>query len=162
MIEGFARAVRSLPECALDHLRAEAARTLGQRAARAALAPVMWAELSGDMIDTTRASEALGVSRQALAKRVAAGTLLGIPGRGTTHFPVWQFTPNWGLSPDAQAIFKIFREALGRLDPYAVMSWMATPSEELNGLTPEQWLTKKQDSEPVLAEARRTAERLAS
>lgn len=162
MIEGFIAEVRSLPRSALDHLESSGARKLGQRAARSAMGPVIWAERAGRMIDTHHASELMRLTRQAISKRVAAGTLLGFPGRGTTHFPVWQFTDEWEVSPDAREIFQIFKSALGRLDPYVVTSWMATESEELNGLSPSQWLTKKEDSEPVIAEARRAAERLAS
>ncbi|MFJ3797669.1 hypothetical protein ACIPSJ_15395 [Streptomyces sp. NPDC090088] len=162
MIKGFIEEVSTLPESIWDPMRPVVARHLGQQAAQSVLAPMIWAASVGEMIDTSRLSLMMGVSRQALAKRVAAGRLLGLPGRGTTHFPVWQFRPDWSVSPDATDIFKIFREALGHLDPYAVSAWINTASSELNGLTPGQWLARKPDSEPVLAVARRAAERLAS
>jgi hypothetical protein len=39
---------------------------------------------------------------------------------------------------------------------------MRTNSEDLNGLTPEEWLLKKDDPQPVYDAARRTVGRLTS
>ncbi|MCA1704730.1 MAG: hypothetical protein LC808_16285, partial [Actinobacteria bacterium] len=67
------------------------ARELGSRGADAAVAPLVWSAAVGERWPTTTVIEFLQVTRQALHKRVTNGTVLGLPGRGTTWFPVWQF-----------------------------------------------------------------------
>jgi hypothetical protein len=98
-----------------------------------------------------------------LAKRLGAGTILGVPGRGTTHYPVWQFTAKLdGVRPEIRTIFRIFTTELGSLDAHAVMAWMSTPAEELNGFSPHLWLHTKDDVQAVYDAAQQTAARLAS
>jgi len=163
LIKGFAEGVEELPAEVAANLTPAAARVMGRQAARYAIAPLIWSARLGDTLDTTQVARHLGVSRQALAKRLANGSILGLPGRGTTHYPVWQFTPELkAVRPDVREIFKIFVAELGSLDAYAVSAWMTTTSEELNGLSPKDWLLKKDDPQPVYDAASRTAGRLAS
>src|SRR5215210_7006941 len=75
----------------LDKVDETEAGELGRRAAEAALAPLIWGEAVGERWDTTATAEFLGVTRPALHDRVKRGTLLGVPGRGVTWFPIWQF-----------------------------------------------------------------------
>jgi hypothetical protein len=163
LIKGFAEGVEELPAELAADLTPAVARVMGRRAARYAIAPLIWSALQGDTLDTTQVARYLGVSRQALAKRLTNGSILGLPGRGTTHYPVWQFTPELkAVRADVREIFKIFIAELGSLDAYAVSAWMTTASEELNGLSPKDWLLKEDDPQSVYEAARRTAGRLAS
>jgi hypothetical protein len=161
--EGFADVLSELqPDLVID-LDRDTARSIGRQAARSILAPLILAAQLGETLDTAAVTDRLGLSRQALAKRLAAGTILGVRGRGTTHYPVWQFTPRLDeVRPELREVFKIFSTELGSLDPYAVAAWLKTPAEELNGLSPHLWLNAKDDPQPVYDAARQTAGRLAS
>ena len=145
------------------NLSPDDARALGRRSARSGLAALIWASKLGDMLNTTEVSNRLGISRQALAKRLAAGTILGIPGRGTTLYPIWQFSPSQDeVRPEIREIFQIFVDELRSLDAYTVSSWMMTPSDDLRGFSPHHWLIKFDDYGPVYDAARHLASRLAS
>src|SRR5438067_10434433 len=78
----------------LAELDFEEARQLGARGAVAAVAPLIWGAAIGERWPTTTVTEFLHVTRQALHKRVVSGSVLGVLGRGTTWFPVWQFDLN--------------------------------------------------------------------
>ncbi|MER6187733.1 hypothetical protein [Streptomyces sp. NPDC001652] len=163
LIAGFTEGAHKIPHDVSVNLDPVAAHRMGLEAAYAALAPMIWAEKVGETLDTTQVTRLLQVSRQALAKRVTAGTLLGLPGRGTTHYPAWQFDfDNGSLRPEAREIFEIFVTELGKLDVYALSVWMNTPSALFDGLAPCEWLVKKRDPRRVLDAARRVAGRLAS
>jgi len=90
LIAGFADEVARLPAEVIVMLAPDEARSLGRRCARSGLASLIWASRLGDTLNTTEVSKRLKISRQALAKRMAAGTVLGIPGRTTTYYPIWQ------------------------------------------------------------------------
>jgi hypothetical protein len=166
MVEGFKEGIASLPDGLLHDLLPDKAREYGFRAARAALAPVVWARAVGERLDTSQAVEVLGVTRQALAKRVRAGSLLGLPGRGTTYYPAWQFDfESREVRPVVRHILAAFAEELDRPDPYVIAAWAATPQyEDLGGLTPAEWVAKTggHDYRSLSEAARRAAARLAS
>ena len=75
----------------VDGVAEDDLRVFARRGAEAAVAPLVWSAAVGDSWDTSTVAEFLGASRQALHDRVRRHTLLGIPGRGVTWFPVWQF-----------------------------------------------------------------------
>lgn len=163
LMEGFAEGLDELPHELVINLSPEEARALGRRGAHYGLEALIWAARIGDTLNTTEVSNRLDITRQALAKRLAAGTILGIPGRTTTYYPVWQFQPVHGeVRPEIREIFKIFVDELGSLDAHTVSSWMMTPSKDLSGLSPHEWLMKSDDPLPAYDAARRIASRLAS
>lgn len=137
---------------------------LGRRGAREALAPLLWRALAGETFDTTQVSELLDITRQAINKRVRNGTLLALPGKRTTHFPVWQFDlDRREVRPVVKDVLEIFTAALDELDPYVVTSWARSPQhEELEGLTPQDWITKGADEEMLRVNAQRAAAALAA
>lgn len=161
--EGFADALNDVPQDIIVNLPPEVARELGRDAARSVVAPLVWRDRLGETLNTTQVATYLKLSRQALAKRMQAGTILGLPGRGTTLYPVWQFKPRLDeVRDEAREILKIFADEPGGLNPYTVAAWMRTSSEDLHGLTPEEWLREKHDPEPVYDAARRMVGRLES
>lgn len=91
LARGFRERLDALPSRMLDSLWPNQAEQLGGRVVGAALAPKIWAEVVGERFDTAQLVQMVGITRQALAKRVAGGTLLGLPGKGTTFYPSWQF-----------------------------------------------------------------------
>ena len=143
---------------------ADEARELGTRAAEEAIASARWSRLVGDRIDTTEAAELLGVTRQALSKRQTSGSLLGLPGRGTTWYPTWQLDINKKeIRSEVRHIIGAFRDSLGEeADPFLIASWASTAQhEDLDGLSPAEWLAQDNNPEDLRQAAQRTAERLA-
>ena len=161
--EGFAErlgALLSRHENATSALTFDEARQLGAQGAEAAVAPLIWAAAVGERWSTTTVAEFLHVTRQALHKRVVKGTVLGVPGRGTTWFPVWQ------LDLDAHEVRSVvaeiiaaFRDELGAVEPLVITSWATTDQPEL-AMSPEEWLAAGKDPSEVTRIARRTASEL--
>lgn len=136
------------------------ARELGARGAEAAVAPLLWAAALGDRWSTTTVTEFLHVTRQALHKRVINGSVLGVPGRGTTWFPVWQFDLEaHQVRPVVAEIIAAFREELGAVDPLLIASWATSDQPEF-GMSPDEWLAAGKDPAELGRVARRTAAEL--
>ena len=147
----------------LDKVDRREARELGRRAAEAALAPLLWAEAVGDRWDTTETAEFLGVTRQALHDRVKRGTLLGLPGRGVTWFPIWQFDlAGRRARPVVAALLQVFRGMDRPLEPVEIASWAQVPQPDLDDVAPADWVAEGRPDEAVVASARHSAARLAA
>lgn len=130
---------------------------LGERAADAAIAPLVWSATIGEKWPTSLVTEFLHISRQALHKRVVNGSALGLPGNGTTWFPVWQFDlAGHQIHPIVTDLIRTFREELGAVDPYLIASWATTHQREL-GTSPEAWLASDSDPQQLLRVAKRAA-----
>jgi len=131
-----------------------------------ARAPKIWADVVGTRLDTAQVVAMLGLTRQALAKRLASGALLGLPGKRTTFYPTWQFDLHSApvrIRPIVAAAFAGWVDEMGSLDPYAVVSWAQTRQPELHNLTPVQYLDESSggdEGEQVVFSARVTASRL--
>jgi len=168
LISGFRTQLALYPDHLLETVGLDRAREYGQRAARAAIAPAVWSVVAEDRWDTSEAVAHLGVTRQALAKRVANGTMIGLPGRGTTHYPVWQFDLNTDpprMRPAVAAALTAWSEVADGIDPFAVVAWARTSQPELGGASPIVLLQKDENVVPDLADrlvfsARVTASRL--
>ena len=135
---------------------------LGRQGALAVFAPLMWMAKIGDRWDTATAAGNLGITRQAIYKRVRSGSLLGVPGRGTTLFPTWQFDEKNQIRLVVGKIIGTFRDA-GEGDPLTIAAWATTEQDEdLEGLAPAVWITQNRDSDAVVRAARRAANRLSA
>lgn len=137
---------------------------LGQEAGRAVIGPLLLRQLLGDdRFDTAAVARLLQVTRQALHKRVRAGSLLAVPGRGTTWYPAWQFdTDNRSIRPAAQAVLTAWSEVHGSFDPETVLAWANSSQPEFPECTPAEWIEENGDEEVVVMAARRAARELAS
>ena len=146
----------------LGKLDDEEAVRLGRRAATQVLATARWSEVMGDRLDTTQVTRLLGVTRQALAKRQQTGSLLGLPGGGTTWYPTWQFDTNEArIRPEVRDLIGAFRDRLDDVDPLVIAAWATTPQDEdLAGETPAQWLSAGRDPDQLRRAAERAAARL--
>ena len=146
----------------LGKLDDEEAVRLGRRAAAEVLAAARWAQVVGDRLDTRQVTQLLGVTRQALAKRQQTGSLLGLPGEGTTWYPTWQFDTDEGrIRPEVRDVLGAFRDRLDDFDPLVVAAWATTPQDEdLAGETPAQWLRAGRDQDQLRRAAERAAARL--
>lgn len=145
------------------------AKRLAREAVDAIVGPVLLQQLlSADRLDTTAAVRLLGISRQALHKKVRNGALLGVPGRGTTWFPGWQFDRDTGVRPVVALLLAAFGGD-GNPPAEAVLSWSQTPQPELRAggagsgeWTPADWVAASRPGEPVLAAAPRAGRALAA
>jgi hypothetical protein len=161
-VDGFSRRLSVLMDRHSDLLmqvQSDEAASLGADGADAAVAPLLWAAAVGERWDTATVVEFLGFTRQALHKRVVGGSILGLPGRGTTWFPVWQFDlANHRVLPEVADVIAAFRRGLESFDPLVVASWATTEQPEL-GMAPEGWLAAGKDPAEIVRMARRaTAE----
>lgn len=146
----------------LEKLDPDEARAMGRRAAESALAAARWSQVVGDRLNTTAVADLLGISRQALAKRQAAGSLLGLPGNGTTWYPTWQFDLlARKVRPEVRQVIGAFRDRLDEVEPMAIASWAATDqAEDLDGLSPREWIKSGRDAQRLRTAADRAASRL--
>ncbi len=88
------------------------------------------------------------------------GTALGLPGSGTTWFPVWQFDLGaHEVRPVVAEVIAAFRDELGPVESLVIASWATTDQPEL-GMAPEDWLTNGKDAAEVARIARRAASEL--
>jgi hypothetical protein len=161
--DGFHERLRALLDRhrELGQLGYDEARRLGADAAGAAVAPVLWRAVVGETWDTTTTTEFMNVSRQALHQRVRKGTILALPGRGTRHFPVWQFdTVRRDVWPVVPKILAAFHDA-DIDDPFVVASWASSRQPELDA-SPEGWIVHGNNPDTVLEVAERTARDLAA
>lgn len=162
--EGFSERISVLLDRRKEQiaqLSYEEARQLGSQGADAALAPLIWSAAVGEHWPTSTVTEFLHVTRQALHKRVVNSTLLGLPGRGTTWFPVWQFDlETHEVRAVVPEIIAAFREELGPVEPLVIASWATTDQPEL-GMSPDEWLAAGKDPAEVVRVARRASSELA-
>lgn len=162
LVSGFLERLLEEPDL-VAKFEPEEARRLGAAAAGEIVAAARWSQVVGDRIDTTTATQLFGVTRQALAKRQAAGSILGIPGNGTTWYPTWQLDPVSGeIRAEVREIIGAFRDRLDDFDPLIVAAWATTPQyEDLDGHSPEQWIRLGLDRQRLRIAAERAAARLA-
>lgn len=81
---------------------------------------------SADDVWTTppEVAEFLGISRQAINKRVQSRKMLGYPGDGVTVFPVWQFDlENHRVRREVPEFLAAFDEGI---EPHAIAQWSIT------------------------------------
>ncbi len=159
--ESFVEALAADAEL-LGKLDDDEAMRLGRRAAAQVLAAVRWSQVVGDRLDTSQVVQLLGVSRQALAKRQNTGSLLGLPGDGTTWYPTWQFDIDGArIRPEVRDLIGAFRDRLDDIDPLVVAAWATThQDEDLAGETPAQWLRAGRDTTQLRQAAERASARL--
>lgn len=143
----------------IEKLSPDEALGLAHSAAEGVLASARWSQVVGDRIDTTAVTQLLGISRQALAKRQTAGSVIGLPGHSTTWYPTWQFDREAGeVRSEVRDIVGAFRDRLDNVDPFLIAAWATTPQEEdLDGLTPEHWIRLRRDPQRLRVAAERAA-----
>lgn len=163
IVETFEERIARSP--LLAGIDADEAVRLGREAAEAVLGPLVWRELLGaDRLDTTQVARLLGITRQAVHKRVRAGALLGVPGRSTTWFPAWQFDVHGAqVRPVLPLVLRAWGETAEPEESSAgaILVWSQTPQPELGDLTPEDWIVLGKPDADVVQAARQAARALA-
>ncbi|MDQ0908738.1 hypothetical protein QFZ22_004723 [Streptomyces canus] len=162
VVEGFRDGLDSL-QGYLKELPQGDEYTTGFEAAHAALAPIAWSHAVGAKINTGEARKALGgVTRQALAKRVENGSLLGLPGRGTTYYPSWQFDFRRNeIRPAVKRLLRVFK-SYDEYDPFMIASWMTEPNADLDQARPADLIENEEEVDQLIKVATATVRRWSS
>lgn len=153
-------------DAAIDEGDLESVREIGRRAAALAASSLLWQHrVGGQLVDTAWVCEHLNVTRQAVAKKVATGQLIALPGGRSRQYPTWQFTaaidtPALVLA-DVPRIIAAFREVYPDTTPVQIAAWANKVQPELEGRTPADWIDTGQPPEPLVLAARRAAAALA-
>lgn len=113
-----------------------------------------WNDVLGPFHSTRGVADLLGVSRQAVAKRVRTGSLVRVVTEtGESLFPAFQFRsgrPLPGLIPVVRAL------RAGTDDEYAIAQWLATPDPS-TGRSPADLLAAGRTDDALRAATRTAA-----
>ncbi len=117
-------------------------------------------QAAGPFYDTAGLQAWLGISRQAIDKRVRAGKLIAAQlDGGTRVYPAWQFTADAHVHPALLPTWRILRE---HADPWTAILWLTAPNPALDRQSAADWLTAGRDPSPAVAAARADAARWAA
>jgi hypothetical protein len=100
------------------------------------LASAMQDALSG-ALTREQAAQRLGMTPQAVSKRVASGGLLALRRGRVSRLPAWQFYED-GVLPGLKQVIAAYPG--GAL---SLTSWATSPSVDLDGVTPAQTLARR-------------------
>lgn len=101
------------------------------------------------------------MTRQALNERVRRGTLLGLPGRRVTWFPIWQFDiPARQIRPVTPELLRGFTTARLPFAPLEIAGWATHARDDLGGISPADWLASNEKADPVIEAAEHTVAHL--
>lgn len=117
-------------------------------------------QLVGPFYDTTGLTQWWGISRQAVNKAVAAGTVIAcrLDG-GSWVYPTWQFTDSGTVHPRLITLWSTLRAAA---DPWTCAVWLRSPQPELDGRSAAEWIADGHPHESVMALASADARRWAA
>jgi hypothetical protein len=118
------------------------ARRAGQAAVNEALAVALDGALSRE-----EAADRLGISPQAVSKRLAARALVALRRGRTRWFPAWQFHED-GVRPGLADVIEAYPGT-----PLALTMWATTPSADLDGAAPADVLVRRGGPARVVAAA---------
>lgn len=136
------------------------AAAIGRRAALVVLAGDTWERALGDLLTSSEARVLLGgVSREALRKRVASGSMIALrDDAGAVRYPRWQFdAASDSVFPVVKRLNGVFGDA--GLDAWTLASFITTRQPELGDRTPAAAFSDE-DPEPLLIAADRAAAEL--
>ncbi|MBF0662195.1 MULTISPECIES: hypothetical protein [unclassified Rhodococcus (in: high G+C Gram-positive bacteria)] len=129
------------------------------RAMTAAL-PHVYDQLIGPFYDTAGLTQWWGVSRQAVNKAVATGSVIAcqLDGGGWVY-PTWQFTDTGTVHPHLLTLWRTLRDAA---DPWTCAVWLRSPQPELDDRTAADWIVDGHPLDAALELARADAQRWAA
>jgi hypothetical protein len=137
--------VRALIEAGGDPARLGSPEELANRMLAAVPWAHPWDEQIGPFYDTAGLTRYLGVSKQALADRVARRRLLAVSVDGRVLYPARQFEGRQ-LIPGLADTLTEFRDV--PVDGWVIAAWLTTPAAALDDTTPLAWLKERR---PVVA-----------
>lgn len=112
-------------------------------------------QLVGPFYDTTGLTGWWGVSRQAIGKALATGTVIAcqLDGGGWVY-PTWQFDDSGTVYPALIAVWATLRWAA---DPWNCAVWLRSPQSDLGDSSAVDWIADGRPLEAVLELAQRWA-----
>lgn len=114
------------------------------------------ADRTGPFYDTSAMISWLGITRQALDKKVRNGRMLACMTSDRVRlYPVWQFADSGATLPHFTDVLRVLSQ--GTKDGWTIALWMVTKVEQLNGKSAVEWLSSGADPEPVFVSARNDA-----
>lgn len=117
-------------------------------------------QLVGPFYDTAGLTQWRGVSRQAINKAVAAGTVIACQLEGSGWvYPTWQFTDSQTVHPHLITLWQTLRESA---DPWTCAVWLRSPQEELGDRSAVDWIIDGRPVDTALELARADAQRWAA
>jgi hypothetical protein len=119
-----------------------AARRAGQAAVNEALGVAL-----ADALSREEAAERLGISPQAVSKRLAAGALVALSRGRARWLPAWQFHDD-GVLPGLSDLIAAYPGTA-----LSLTSWATSPSADLGGATPAEAMARRGGPERVVAAA---------
>jgi hypothetical protein len=104
------------------------------------------AELVGPFCDASGVAVRLRCTVEDLADRVASGDLLCTDtSDGVPLYPAFQFTVHGAIRPELTPALR----ALAGCDDWSVAVWLRTRNDDLNDLSPDEWLAAGGDPDWV-------------
>lgn len=114
-------------------------------------------QLVGPFYDTAGLTSWRGISRQAVNKSVAVGSVIACRlDDGQWVYPTWQFTDAGTVHPRLITLWKALRSAA---DPWTCAVWLRSPQAELGDRSAADWVTSGHPVEVALELARADAAR---
>lgn len=98
----------------------------------------------GDLT-TNQAAERLHISPAVVRRRIRSGRLYGYRVGGALRLPPWQFLGEAALPHLPEVLAALPEDA----HPMTVTGFMTQPSDELDGLSPVEWLAAGRTPNPV-------------
>jgi len=147
-----------LPPDSLESERMQS--EIGRRGALLATAGLQWQEHLGPLLTWQDAALLMASvnTRQGVNDMVHRGRLLALRAEGGhLVYPLFQFHAGRPL-PALGDLLAAFREV--GVDAWTVASWLVTPQDELDGVTPVEWLKGGREPDRAVAAARHAAARL--
>jgi hypothetical protein len=112
------------------------------------------AELVGPFCDASGVAVRLGCAVEDLAGRVASGDLLGtVTSDGVPLYPAFQFTVHGAIRPELIPALRV----LAGCDGWTVAVWLRTRNDDLDDLSPDEYLAAGGDPDWVRVLASRWA-----
>ncbi|MFD9826411.1 hypothetical protein ACFWXB_02950 [Tsukamurella tyrosinosolvens] len=143
-----------------DHAPLEDTDSIADASGAASPIGTPYEQLAGPFYDTAGLTRWLGLSEQALAKRVATGTVIACrqeDDRRTWLYPAWQFTDH-ALIPGLADVWQILREG-ATADLWVAVFWLKAPHPKLGCVSPIDWLHTGRELDVVINETRADAAR---
>ena len=108
-------------------------------------------ELIGPVVTTADVVDWLGISRQGINKAVRENRILAVQAPSTTwYYPTWQLQDDHSVVSDLQAVLGRLD---GRCDQLVTARWFQVPNDDLDGVTPAEWLTSRSELHAVVGAA---------
>jgi hypothetical protein len=141
----------------LDRVEADSdPERFGRRAALLAASPLLWDREVGPYATSAQLADLLGMSKQAVSKRVHGETLLALPRRNQLLYPLFQFGADGQPLPGIAEVIRALKDAV--TSTWLIADWLVSRHSEL-GRAPVEAL-RDGDVEAVETAARRYAARL--